>query len=592
MSNLWRRYAGLAIGLLALVSSVVGIVNGFAYDDRYIIELNPTMAAGLRHVWRVFAEPYWPKQYGGDGYRPLTILAFRLEDVLGHGIPLPFHAVNIALYAIISVMVFALAKRILPLWAAWVAAACFAVHPVHVEAVANVVGQSELWVAFFTLPAVTLYLRDRMQGTLRGRTIAAILVLYAAACLFKEHGIVLPAILAAAEVLFARDHGSLRERARQLRPFYLALAAFAVAFVAVRSVVLADHGIGGFQPFTPFSALHITTRDRILTAVMVVPQWIRLLLWPAHLAAEWGPPGIEIAQGFAIQQLPGALLLVATLGLAIVLWRTRPVISFGVALLVAALLPSSNFILPAGIVLAERTLFLPSVGAMLVVGGAAAWIADTARARGMNMVRLAQFATVACALVLTAGAVKSWNRSTVWRDNDTLLANTVRDAPDSYRGHYMYAAWLFTTKRKRLGEAEAQRALTLFPLDASLSYALAEQYRGDGLCNPAARLYRLTFAIQPDFPMGHMEYSWCLLNLGRYAEAKRQALIAVHNGGELPRLRGMIHTADSAMIADTRKASGRSVALAGTPSKVPESVQKTAGKASVYSGTPRRKMLQ
>lgn len=592
MTNLWRRYSGLAIALLALASSAVGIVNWFTYDDRYVIELNPTMAQGLHHLWRIFAEPYWPRLYGGDGYRPLTILAFRLEDVLGHGIPMPFHAVNILLYAIVAVMVFALARRILPLWAAWVAAACFAVHPVHVEAVANVVGQSELWVALFTLPAITLYLRDRMQGRLQARTIAAILLLYAAACFSKEHGIVLPAILAAAEALFVRDHGALRERIGRIRPFYVALAGIAIAFVAVRAYVLRDHGIGGFQPFTPFSSLHISTRDRILTAVTVVPQWVRLLLWPSHLAAEWGPPGIEIAQGFSISQIPGALLLVAVLGLGVALWRTRPVISFGIAVLVAALLPSSNFILPAGIVLAERTLFLPSVGAMLVVGGVVEWLADAARARGTDMVRLARLSVAACALVLVAGAAKSWTRSTVWRDNDTLFANTVRDVPDSYRAHFMYGAWLFQKEQKRIGEQEYRRALALFPYDPNLSFNLAEQYRITGLCKAAAPLYKWTYAVDPEFPMGHTEYSWCLLNLGQYAEAKQQALIAVRNGGELPRLRGMIHSADSAMAADTRTGSGKAVTLAGAPSKLPDSVQKTAENPRGAAGAPHGKALQ
>ena len=591
MRNLARRYAGLAIALLALASSAAGIVNWFTYDDRYVIELNPTMAQGLRHLWRVFAEPYWPKLYGGDGYRPITILAFRLEEVIGHGIPVPFHAVNIVLYAIVSVMVFVLARRVLPYWAAWVVGACFAVHPVHVEAVANVVGQSELWVAVFTLPAITLYLRDRMRGTLERHTIAAILVLYAAACFSKEHGIVLPAILAAAELLFVRAHGSRRARVSKLRPFYVALAGIAIAFVAVRAGVLSDHGIGGFQPFTPFSSLHISTRDRILTAVTVVPQWMRLLLWPAHLAAEWGPPGIEIAQGFSISQLPGALLLVAVLGLGVALWRTRPVISFGIAVVVFALLPSSNFSLPAGIVLAERTLFLPSVGAMLVVGGAIEWIADAIRARGATPVWLARLAPVACAAVLAAGALESWNRSEVWRDNDTLFANTVRDVPDSYRAHYMYGAWLFDKKEKRLGEAEYRRALALFPYDPNLSFNLAEQYRITDLCSAAVPLYKWTYALDPEFPLGHTEYSWCLLYVGRYAEAKQQALMAVQNGGELPRLHGMIHAADSAMAADTPARPGGSVALAGTPSKLPQSVQKTAEKAPRAAAARRRKML-
>ena len=85
----------------------------------------------------------------------------------------------------VSVLVFHLARRMLPLWAAWLAAALFAVHPVHVEAVANVVGQSELLVAAALLGATILYLRDRRHGELKPGTAAWIVLLYAAGCFAK-----------------------------------------------------------------------------------------------------------------------------------------------------------------------------------------------------------------------------------------------------------------------------------------------------------------------------------------------------------------------------------------------------------------------
>ena len=72
--------------------------------------------------------------------------------------------------------------------------------------------------------------------------------------------------------------------------------------------------MGGFQPFTPFSTLHISGRDRVLTAIGVVPQWVRLLFWPAHLSSEYGPPEIEIAQGYSLTQLPGLIVLLRSCG--------------------------------------------------------------------------------------------------------------------------------------------------------------------------------------------------------------------------------------------------------------------------------------
>ena len=253
MNVRWSRWATPFIAVLALASSAVGIVNRFTYDDRYIIQLNPVMRS-LDGWWRAFQRSYWPKDWGGDGYRPLTMLAFpggvdggRPES---DAVPRRQH---LALCRGVCPSCSALAKRFLPAWAAWITAALFAVHPVHVEAVANVVGQAELLVAAALVSATILYVRDRQSGALQLRTVAIIAVLYTIACLSKEHGIVLPAILVAAELTVIEDTTAWRARMRSLRPFFLFLTAIAVAFIWARSLVLAEHGgIGGFQPFTPF----------------------------------------------------------------------------------------------------------------------------------------------------------------------------------------------------------------------------------------------------------------------------------------------------------------------------------------------------
>jgi tetratricopeptide (TPR) repeat protein len=579
MSERWRGWAAPAVALLAIASSAIGVLNSFTYDDRYIVELNPA-TRNLHRWWTAFGQSYWPKDWGGDGYRPLTIIAYKLEAVLGGRSPVAFHAVNILLYAVVAVLVLAIARRLLPFWAAWATAALFAVHPVHVEAVAGIVGQSELLVAIALLSALLLYLRDRADGPLRTWTAVGIAALYVVACFSKEHGVVLPALLGAAELTVIADSASLRERVRRLRPFYLVLVLIAVAFVAVRSRVLADHGIGGFQPFTPFSTLHISNPDRMLTALGVVPEWIRLFYWPVHLSSEYGPPDIEIAQGFALSQLPGFLLLVAILSFGVALRRRQRAISFGIAIAVITLLPASNFIVPAGIVLAERTLFLPSVGAMIVLGAIVVLAADYLRGRVASAARLKVVAATVCGVLLLTGAIRSAERTTVWRDNDTLFRHAVVDSPLSYRAHYMLGAWDFENKRKREGEAEYRRALSLFPYDPFLSYNMAEQYRTVGLCAPALPLYKWTHDLDPNFPLGHGAYAWCLLNEGQYQEAKVQAFKAIRAGGIISGMRRVIFIADSASAADARKRQEASVSLAGRSSKVQDSVQKAARPAA------------
>jgi hypothetical protein len=564
-----RLWASLTVAFLAFASSVPGLFNGFTYDDRYIVEMNPAMHE-LGRWWHGFAESYWPPNWGADGYRPITILFFKIEYVLGHGSPFVFHAANIVLYSITAVLVFEMARRLLPFEAAWLAAALFAVHPVHVEAVANVVGQSELLVGVCLFLAVALYLRDRQAGPLRASTAAWILLLYALGCFSKEHAIVLPAILVAAELTVLGSDDELRSQLRNpaIRIFYLTLVLVAVAFMAVRGRVLSGHGVGGFTPFTPFQSLNLTGVQRTLTAVGVVPQWVRLLLFPVHLASEYSPPDIPIAQGVELYLLPGFLLLVATIAIAFALRRREPVISFGIAFLCVTLLPSSNFLVPAGIVLAERTLFSPSAGAMLAVAGA---IVAFARYRGARSLRRSAPALIAVMLVLAAGIARSAVRSRVWKDNGTLFHQAVADVPDSYRAHYMLGAWDFEQHDIRHGEAEYREALHLFPYDPAVSFNMAEQYRLFGLCEPALPLYKWTRELDPNFPYGRYPYALCLYQTGHFADAKRMAFVALAAGADVRSVRGVVAAADSMMRAKAMEpaAGGRTAAGQIGSGKVP-----------------------
>ena len=585
------RWWLLATTLLVLVaaSSGVGIHNGFAYDDVYVIQQNGTVHT-LHRWWRLFALSYWPKFYGGDGYRPITMLAFSAEWVIGRGSPVIFHAANILLYGVTTIIAFWIASAVLPLGAAWLVAALFAVHPVHVEAVANIVGQSELLVAVFFLCAFGIYLRRRLTGQpLAVKHWVIICVCYAASLFVKEHAITLPALIVAAEIILLRDdQQSLRRRLVALRPLVLALTLIAALYLAARAAVKGGE-ISGFLPFVAFLALDLSYVNRVLTMIGVVPEWVRLLLWPARLSAEYAPPSVDIAQGPSFVQLPGLLLLIGILGLAVILWKRRSnaegaVASFGIAWFCLTLLPSSNFIIPAGIIIAERTLFLPSLGALLALGAVAVWCAKAIRELRSNaLIRNVRIATAALVLgILVAGSARSAGRTPVWRDNDHLFRQAVIDAPQSYRAHYMLGAWMFQTGHKQQGEHSYRHAIALFPYDPFMSYNMALQYQTAGMYEAAIPLYKWTFAIAPKFREGEGRgnLAICYANTDKPVEAREQALLAMQYGGApLWQLRRLLQYSDSLLgkpNATHRANSLRADQLAALDGKSPPQSQNTS----------------
>lgn len=572
----WVRLngAGLAIALLAIGVSLLSLRNGFAYDDGPIVQGNPRIHS-LRGIPALFADSYWGANVPAGGYRPLTLAMLALEWAIGGGAPVAFHAANVLLYAVLSLAVYRLARHALPRPAAWIAAALFAVHPVHVEAVANIVGQGELLAALGCVAGVLLYVRERAAGAMRWPVALAIAGCFVAAALAKENGIVLPALLLAAELWVVRDARPWRARLATVRPLFLLLGALGLAYIQVRALVLGD--VAGMPPHTAYVGIRLTPEHRVLTMIGLAKEWARLLLWPARLAAEYSPPMTPFALELGVQQLPGFLVL---LGAALLFWyaatRGWRDVAFALAWMAIAMAPVSGFFVATGFILAERTLMLPSVGAMLVVAavGLKLWQRLAARASLPRPARLALGGALAALLV--AGVSKSMVRQIVWRDSETVFVHTVKDAPDSYRAHQVFAVWLFAKGYMSDGEREMRRAIELFPYDPIPPYYLAEEYRKRGACDRAIPLYRWSLATT-DTAQGFAlrPYVRCLIQEGQHEEARVQALKGIARGEDVGGFRRLLARADSGRRARTAR-----------PARSSSVARPVAGSAAGQSATP------
>ena len=510
----WLLAAGVVA--LAVASSWVGIRNGFTYDDVYIIQRNPAIAS-LGDWWRLFGQSYWPAQWGSDGYRPLTMLAFMLERAVDGNAAWVYHAANITLYAIAAGMVFFLARTVLPLAGAVVAASLFAVHPVHVEAVAGLVGQAELLVAVFVIPAVTIYINGRNGNGLTAARQVAICVLFALGCFSKEHGITLPVLLLAAELIVVVDKDPIRKRLVKLRPFVLSLAAIGLGYLAAHQYVSQGTSMG-FHPFVAFTTNQVGAEGRIWTMFGFVPDWIRLFLWPAHLQTEYGPPEYPVVKSFALYQVPGMLILLAIIALIIVAWRRRSTaVAFGLAFAVIALLPTSNFLVATGLLLAERTLFLPSVGVMIAVGASVPWLYKHLKVTPLRAAAAAGFA-----VIIALGWWRSHTRTKVWIDNETLFTAAIVDAPNVYRSHYVLGAWRFGQKRKSDGERHYKRAMELYDRDPYVFMGMGQEYLNFGMYRPSVPYFRKTLEVDSAFVEARAALGMALTMLGEYDEAEMQ----------------------------------------------------------------------
>lgn len=556
------RAPAVAVACLAILVSLSGLSNGFTYDDIHVIQEN-ALVHDLSGAWRFLGQPYWPPPRTGEVYRPLTILLFAIQWALGGGAPLIFHAFSIALYAATCVAVLKLARVTLPAapGAALAAAALFAVHPVHVESVANVVGQSELLVALFLASALTLYVRWRRRAPsepLGARRIAVLVVLYVAACLSKEHGIVLPALLALAELLLVPREGarsgSARSRLRALAPLAIALLVVAAGYLAVRTVV-----VGGIGGATSSAFQGRPLEDRLLTALGGVPHWVRLLLWPASLSADYSPQHVVVRTALGAEAAAALAVLCAVPLLAVLLARRIPAASYAIGFVIVAILPVSNLLVQTGILVAERTLFLPSVGAVLLAGALLARIGRPSS----QPARLALGAAL-LALVLL-GAWRSAIRQPVWRDNRTLFAQTLRDAPLSYRSHWLWGMTLAADDDLEGARRELKAAVLIFPRNGLLQLNLGGVYRANGQCAAAMNHLQRAAAMLGTSRLGTTYLADCSLRLARFREGARWARRGLASYPGDSSLALLARAADSILVARDSVPDGASAVPPVTP---------------------------
>jgi hypothetical protein len=499
-----------ALAVLALAASATSLGNGFTFDDSHIVEHNPRVHT-LGDPVDFFVNSYWPRELGGSLYRPLTILRFALQWVAGGGSPFVFHAVNVALYVALTLVVFAIARRLLPLGAAFLAAALFAVHPVHVDAVANVVGQSELVVALCAAGGVLWYLHMRRRPELRLDEALGLFALTIAGSLSKENGVLLPVLVGVAELTVVRDPRPWRARLRSLLPAGILLGVALGLVLLVRrgalDVMVGEHPV--------YALTGLTAAERGMTVLRLVLEWLRLLVWPAHLQAEYGPPALDAAHRFGAAQAAGLLVIVATVVAAVAARRKASALTFGLAWTAIAILPVSNLFVITGILVAERTLFLASVGAVIAAAAAANLIWDRiADARPLRSAALA-----ATSAVILLGCGWSARRQLVWRTNETLFAQGIKDAPESYRSWYQYGRFLAAEQRAPEAQRMLERAAVLYQRDGGVFEDLGQVVRMQAGCRPAIPIFERAIAAEPYLKDARGRLYACLLSTGDTARA-------------------------------------------------------------------------
>jgi hypothetical protein len=309
-----------AVLLAATIVAFYGTAHLYFLSDDFLLLKHA--ASTWQHPWARFMTA------GGDGfYRPVGYLVLGVSAPWAATNPLPWHIAGLVLHAVNVVLVLLLASRLgLSGWAAWIAAAVFAVHGSRPESVVWLAGRFDLVATLFVLLALLAFLKSWHVLGLLAMTLGM---------LSKESAYALPLILA---VLAATG----RARWKAVVPYF----AVAAALFAFRWNLLG--GIGGYSGGAVTIAAAVKALVLRLWAVLFFPiDWA----WPGGTAL-----GVMIGIGAA-----GLICLFTA-----VIPRDR--LLLGIGFTVAAALPAVQQLLIGPDLQKSRILYLPSIGFCLLAG--------------------------------------------------------------------------------------------------------------------------------------------------------------------------------------------------------------------------------
>ncbi|HUX67204.1 MAG TPA: tetratricopeptide repeat protein [Terriglobales bacterium] len=527
------RHAATAVALALLATAGYANVlsNGFVWDDTIQILQNPGLRPGAPWL-PLLTSDVWAFLHPGtlakdNYYRPLQMLTYKgIVQLFGFSAP-AFHTVNLAFHVAATLLAYAVLVHLTGRMAlSGAAAAIFALHPMHTEAVAWISALPELGCAVFYFLAFLLFLlairrsRDEPTGEparLFRRPALWLLscASFAVATLWKEMAVTLPLVVAIYLFLFSGEElpaaFRIRRAVRGSSPYVAALA----AYISLRIYALGYLSVSQRNWALKPTAYALTVFD------LVGKYWWKLLL-PVHLNAyHIFDPVRSPAEPRAIE----AVLFLALAGAALFYGHRRfPLATFATSWVFVTLIPVLDLSAVGRNVFAERYLYIPSLGFSLL----AALLAGSGLARLPAGVR-SWLGPCALAFVLGLYFVQTVRRNPVWRDQYTFFSRTLAASPNSPVLANQVASLLYPARGDPRGAGRLYRRARALAEErdppepgqiakADLGLALISSQRGS--YDTALALVAAAQRAWPSDPQVPSVRGTVLLQAGRWQEAR------------------------------------------------------------------------
>lgn len=491
--------ACVVLAFLVAASYANSLFNPFMWDDIVLVPENPLIKEGIKGILTAFNPAGWGGRvdtWAFQGfYRPFHTIHSLLDYSVWGLNPFGYHLSNTVLHFINTVLLYTLARRITgDAVAAFIGASIFAVHPVHTESVTFISARPDLEAMFFLMLSFHIYLSLKgLEGARLYAAKAASLVLFLFALLSKEMALTLPLLLTAYAFIFEEKGG----RIKRVAPYYVLLAGYFVFRVFALSAFTSQHKIWAGPVTLAF------------TAAAAVLDYTRLLVFPwplkAYYSIVWYKLGVKVLLAFSLMLGAGGLALW-------LLIKKKKAAAFFLIWTFMAMLPVLNIGGLGEFAIAERYLYIPSIGYSVFLAGVIAYLL---KMRGAAA-KTALYATVALVIAFSFLTAK---RNTVWADDLTFYAEMVKGAPGSPLPHRnLYKAYYRRGQLEPAADSLA-RAVMLAPGNHELRFELGSLYMKMKRFSAAAESLERAVELKEDYSEAYNSLGIAYAELGAFDAA-------------------------------------------------------------------------
>ncbi|XP_078582550.1 protein O-mannosyl-transferase TMTC3-like [Branchiostoma floridae x Branchiostoma japonicum] len=571
---------------------------GFVFDDMSAIKDNRDLHPSTP-LYNLFLNDFWGTpmhmEKSHKSYRPLCVLTFRLNYLLHELEPMGYHLVNVCLHAAVCVAYMSVCCMFASLGTSFLAALLFAVHPIHTEAVTGVVGRAELLSSIFFLAAFRCYTCCCRSVKPAGwRYVIYTVLLTSAATLCKEQGITVIGVCCVYDVFIAQRKTiqdllftayTLVSGKSGLPPWLKSsIARNLLLVVSTACLMLARVKVMGAQlpVFTrfdnPASVSPAPTRQLTFNYLLSINAW--LLLFPSELCCDWTMGTVPLVETFSDPRNLCTLAFWVTMAklahyaLTCDGKRAKATI-MALSLMVLPFLPASNLFFPVGFVVAERILYIPSMGFCLLVAMGTSLLAKqrnlkyvtyaavfsllvfhSAKTIRRNFDWESEYSLFQSALKVNTRNAKLWNNVGHALENQDRHAEALeyflRAAgvqPDDIGAHMNVGRAYKNLEQFQDSEEAYRKAMALMPSvipgkkyatrvapsHLSVYVNLANLIREDDTrLMEADSLYRQAISMRPDFTQAYINRGEVLMRLNRSKEAQQSYETALQLDSDNP----------------------------------------------------------